>query len=114
MKAGDRRYGTSMKRHKIILAFPILIISTIFNPIASANANGYRIENVRGNIYQFVDNMHCSVFLKTDNGILLTDAVFVSHELAKQDIQTTKADTVPPEVTFMNNMVTQYGYLFGG
>ena len=130
----------------------IAIIPTLF--ISTAFAQNYRIENVKGDVYRFVDNRHRTVFLVTDKGILLIDTlnkkasswlkqelkkrfdqpvkyivfshnhsdhiygaevfessktVFISHELAKQDIVRTKARTVVPDITFKQHMVISLG-----
>lgn len=36
-------------------------------------ASDYRIENVKGNVYRFIDDRHRSVFLMTKAGILITE-----------------------------------------
>jgi glyoxylase-like metal-dependent hydrolase (beta-lactamase superfamily II) len=117
-------------------------------------ASDYRIENVKGNVYRFIDDRHRSVFLVTKAGILITDPLnanaarwlkaelkqrfnlpvkyviyshnhsdhiygaevfrdpgttFISHELAKQDIEITKANTVIPDITFKQSLTVALG-----
>ena len=141
-----------ISKHKSLF-FVLLIAISAFSS-STTLANGYKIENVQGDVYRFVDDRHRSVFLVTDEGILLTDPLnesaakwlkrevkkrfdvpikyvvyshnhsdhiygakvfnnpettFVAHELAKQDIQITKADTVLPDITFKENMVITLG-----
>ncbi len=130
----------------------VILVLTFCSSIASADV--YKIEQVKGDIYRFIDDRHRSVFLVTDEGILLTDplntdaanwlkvelkkrfnvpikyvvyshnhsdhiygaevfdepgVVFISHQLTKQDIQTTKAKTVIPDMTFKENLVVASG-----
>jgi glyoxylase-like metal-dependent hydrolase (beta-lactamase superfamily II) len=130
----------------------VILVLTFCSSIASADV--YKIEQVKGDIYRFIDDRHRSVFLVTDEGILLTDplntdaanwlkvelkkrfnvpikyvvyshnhsdhiygaevfdepgVVFISHQLTKQDIQTTKAKTVIPDMTFKENLVVALG-----
>lgn len=131
----------------------MLFVLTVFAG-APVLAGDYRIENVAGNVYRFIDDRHRSVFLVTDAGILMTDplnadaarwlkaelkrrfdvpvkyvvyshnhsdhiygaeafrepgTVFISHELAKQDIQLTGANTIIPDVTFKQAMTVSLG-----
>tara|TARA_R110002073_G_scaffold4833_2_gene30796 strand:- start:192 stop:986 length:795 start_codon:yes stop_codon:yes gene_type:complete len=117
-------------------------------------AGDYKIENVQGDIYRFIDDRHRAVFLVTNDGILLTDPLnaeaaawlkielqkrfnvpvkyvvyshnhsdhiygaevfddpetkFIAHELAEQDIRTTRAKTVLPDVIFKEDMVISLG-----
>ncbi|GJM04785.1 MAG: hydrolase glyoxylase [marine bacterium B5-7] len=141
-----------MKKRYLPLSLLMIVISAILSTTASAN--NYRIENVTGVIYRFVDDRHRSVILVTNEGILLTDPLnesaatwlkkelksrfkvpvkyvvyshnhsdhiygakvfsdpgttFVAHQLAKQDIQITKADTILPDITFNDKMVISIG-----
>jgi glyoxylase-like metal-dependent hydrolase (beta-lactamase superfamily II) len=136
-----------MKNYKMILTLFVLLVATISSPVMSATE--YRIEKVKGDIYRFVDDRHRSVFLVTDEGILLTDPLnelaalwlkaelkklfdlpvryvvyshnhsdhiygakvfespqttFIAHQLARQDIQVTKSNTVIPDLTFDKDM----------
>lgn len=54
----------------------VMLIIAFGSPIVAAKE--YKIENVRGNIYRFVDDRHRSVFLVTDEGIVLTDPLNIS------------------------------------
>ena len=49
----------------------VMIIIAFGSPMVSANE--YKIENVRGDVYRFIDDRHRSVFLVTHKGIILTD-----------------------------------------
>lgn len=49
----------------------VILVLTFCSSIASADV--YKIEQVKGDIYRFIDDRHRSVFLVTDEGILLTD-----------------------------------------
>ena len=55
---------------KIKLTLFLFTVSLIFSPGAYAD---YKIENVSGNIYRFIDDRHRSVFAVTSEGIILTD-----------------------------------------
>ena len=56
----------------------------------AAIAGEYRIENIKGNVYRFVDDRHRSLFVVTKSGILLVDplnapaAEWLSAELEKR------------------------------
>ena len=56
----------------------------------AAMADEYRIENIKGNVYRFVDDRHRSLFVVTKSGILLVDplnssaAEWLSAELEKR------------------------------
>lgn len=134
--------------------FFILLITIFVFSSSSALANDYKIKKIQGDVYRFVDDRHRSVFLVTDDGILLTDPLnepaakwlkeelmkrfkvpikyvvyshnhsdhiygakvfnnpqttFVAHELAKQDILITKANTVIPDITFKEAMSLTLG-----
>ncbi|MDO6512935.1 MULTISPECIES: MBL fold metallo-hydrolase [unclassified Neptuniibacter] len=141
-----------MKTQNPLITF-LLILS--FSFISSmAVADEYKIEHIQGDIYRFIDDRHRSVFLVTNEGIVLTDplnpkaatwlkaeikrlfnvpikyviyshnhsdhiygakvfddpdTIFIAHELAAQDIQITKADTVIPDVTFKEDMLISLG-----
>ena len=129
----------------ISLVFFIFTVSG--NQLASAS--DYKIEQVTKNVYRFVADRYRSVFLVTENTILITDpmnteaatwlkkklkdrfnlpvkyviyshnhsdhvygaevfkdsqAIFVSSQLAKQDLIVTRANTVIPDITFQETM----------
>ena len=65
-----------MKVHSSLLFLLIALLIALSSSITTANE--YRIENVKGNVYRFVDDRHRSVFLVTDKGILLTDPLNIS------------------------------------
>lgn len=139
---------TTMSKGMLVLIIALSLYTT------TASAADYAIENIRGDMYRFVDDRHRSVFLVTSEGIILTDplntraaqwlnselkkrfdvpvkyviyshnhsdhiygaevfdnpgTVFVSHELADQDIRITRADTVTPDLTFKDDMVISLG-----
>lgn len=48
-----------------------LVIACSFN--RSANAETYSIEQVKGNVYRFVNDRHRSVLMVTEEGIIVTD-----------------------------------------
>ncbi len=60
-----------MKKKTIFLIFLLTLFST--GTIQAAPADTYKIEQLRGNVYRFVNDRHRSVFLVTTEGILLTD-----------------------------------------
>ncbi len=135
------------------LASMLLMVIFAFSSLATL-ANDYGIEHVKGDVYRFLDGRHRSVFLVTEQGILLTDPLnesaakwlkkalkkrfdvpikyvvyshnhsdhiygaevfkspettFIAHELAKQDIQLMKLNTVLPDTTFKDNMTITLG-----
>ncbi|MGI1669750.1 MAG: MBL fold metallo-hydrolase [Neptuniibacter sp.] len=55
---------------KIKYALIVLVLSLLLIPKTYAD---YRIENITGNIYRFVDDRHRSVFAVTSEGIIVTD-----------------------------------------
>lgn len=65
-----------------------LTILIVFTSVVSAD--NFKIEQVKGDIYRFIDDRHRSVFLVTDEGILITDplnkkaAQWLKNELAKR------------------------------
>ena len=79
-----------------------------------ALADEYRIENVKGSVYRFVDDRHRSLFVVYSHNhsdhIYGAEAfqnphtVFIAQELARQDIVVTKAATVVPDLTFKQQM----------
>ena len=131
-----------------------MLLMSVLQSGPAAAADAYRIEHVNGGVYRFVDDRHRSVFLVTDDGILLTDpqnaaaahwlkdelrrrfdrpvryvvyshnhsdhvygaevfegsgTTFVAHQLAKQDIVATRADTVVPQLTFDRSLTISLG-----
>lgn len=55
---------------KIKYVLIVLVLSLLLIPKTYAD---YRIENITGNIYRFVDDRHRSVFAVTSEGIIVTD-----------------------------------------
>ena len=74
-----------MKKINILILFIIFLFSVSGSQLASAS--NYKIEKVTGNVYRFVTDRHRSVFLVTENGILITDpmnteaAIWLKKEL---------------------------------
>lgn len=60
-----------MRKVNILILF-VLFVSAV-GWTQSTLANDYKIEKVSGNVYRFVADRHRSVFLVTENGILITD-----------------------------------------
>lgn len=67
----------------------VLLVSALFCSLA-VNAQSYQIEQVKGDVYRFVDGRHRSVFLVTKEGIVVTDpmnkksATWLKAELDKR------------------------------
>lgn len=145
---------TICQRHPAVLYIRLIVVAMVMLISQSAHAEPYVIEKIKGDIYRFVDDRHRSVFLVTDEGILLVDtidakaatwlkaelqkrfakpvkyvvyshnhsdhvyggeqfasanAIFISHELAAQDLKITKAETALPQITFSDRMNIQLG-----
>lgn len=56
----------------------LLMLLNFFFGSSMVSANEYKIEKVKGDIYRFVDDRHRSVFLVTNEGIILTDPLNTS------------------------------------
>lgn len=56
----------------------LLVLLNFFFGSSMVSANEYKIEKVKGDIYRFVDDRHRSVFLVTNEGIILTDPLNTS------------------------------------
>lgn len=61
-----------------VLLFVILGVIMVLS--APSGAQTYAISNVAGNLYRFQSNGHYSVFLVTDEGVIVTDPI--SHQAA--------------------------------
>ena len=59
-----------MRMVNILILFMLFVFSVGGN--RSASAGEYKIEKVTGNVYRFVADRHRSVFLVTENTILVT------------------------------------------
>ncbi len=122
--------------------------------VASGHIKAYQINSIGDGLYRFVDDRHRSVFLVTDDGIVVTDplnedaarwlkrelnerfdvpvryviyshnhsdhiygsevfddpgVVFISHELTRQDIVLTSAETVVPTLVFRDFIDIEIG-----
>lgn len=60
-----------MPKQRLLCSLLLVALSVLSSRWALAE--DYRIEHVTGDVYRFVDDRHRSVFLVTDDGILLTD-----------------------------------------
>lgn len=77
-----------MNKHNWLLWLTAFAIAGFSAPMVWASE--YRIENVKGDVYRFIDDRHRSLFLVTDEGILITDplnesaATWLKAELKKR------------------------------
>ena len=62
-----------MRKINILILLALLFSSLNLSVNQLAYANEYKIERVTGNVYRFVSGRHRSVFLVSENGILVTD-----------------------------------------
>lgn len=60
-----------MKKTGSLIVLLVLLNFSFGSSLVSANE--YKIEKIKGDIYRFVDDRHRSVFLVTNEGIILTD-----------------------------------------
>ena len=60
-----------MKTYSSVKTLVLMLFLSVASSVVSAS--DYKIEKIQGDIYRFVDDRHRSVFLVTDEGILLTD-----------------------------------------
>jgi glyoxylase-like metal-dependent hydrolase (beta-lactamase superfamily II) len=77
-----------MKTYSSVKTLVLMLFLSVASSVVSAS--DYKIEKIQGDIYRFVDDRHRSVFLVTDEGILLTDplntqaATWLKAELKKR------------------------------
>ena len=60
-----------VSRYKSLASMLLMVIFALSS--LATLANDYNIEHVKGDVYRFLDGRHRSVFLVTEQGILLTD-----------------------------------------
>lgn len=136
---------------KQIFAVGLLILTALISVLAQTN---FKIESVRGDVYRFVAGNYVSVFIVTNDGIVVADPIskeaaiwlkaelakrfkqpirhviyshnhpdhiyggevfdgegvqFISHELAREDIVRSKAQTRIPNLVFKDEMTLNVG-----
>ncbi len=139
---------------RLTLLLPPTFLALLMTGSAQASTPNYQIDHIQGDVYRFAADRHRSVFLLTQQGIVLTDpmntaaaqwlqqelrrrfdvpvkyviyshnhsdhvyggevfkqagAIFVSSQLAHEDLRVTRAKAVLPDISFQDSMRLSLG-----